>query len=438
MALSNGEKKEHGDNARKDLESILILCQASEHIRNYMSNFRIGKSGYANDSQFLAPFLISFQNGERWILYTTTSMRSDRIKGQQWDAANIKSIVPSVTKAFLCYPDGSESRDVRGFNSLAERFKTNADFSAIDDIMSFRQLKSLIINYDGRQRHSIGKQIETKTYIQKVAELNTARGKLIQEPSVCIEKNSEQTQTEIGRKLDAQGREFERMVADSMASSSNLRKWKNQTNTEIGLDYDIFTCIVNFLNLSPSEVVAFTGTAKKEDIGLLPSGGQPKTDVIITAYFSDNSFKNYTISCKRTGRKQVSVHQYSADKFSQVLNPDDDNLADLLSKFQEAGNLRDFGNDNVNKLDRALEPYRDKLFLWALGGIDGDGNPDTQWAEYLLVLDNESNELRMHSVYEYKDYLLKKGVHGMLGTPFQWTYASGQKGKSIQLKCAII
>jgi len=436
MSSSNEEKKEHGDKARKELEDILSSLQNSGCIRNCMSNFRIGKDGYANEGQFLAPFMISFHNGERWIIYTTTSMRSDRIKGQQWDAINIKSLVPSITKAFLCYPDGAEDRDVRGFSSLAERFKTNADYSAIDDILSYRQLKTLISTYNGKQRYTIGKKKETSTYIKKIAEFNPLLPTVPQkETTISI---TEQDAAARGRMLDAQGREFEQMVADSMASDSNLKKWKGLSKTEVGKDYDIFSCIVKFLNLSSDDVVAFSGTAKREDIGLLPSGGQPKTDVIITAYFTDDSFKSYTISCKRSSRDSVSVHQYSADSFSRVLNPDDKILADLLQGFQNAGSLQAFGNENVNKLDNALRSYQDKLFLWVLGGIDGDGNPDTQWADYLLVLDSRTNELKMHSVYEYKDYLIRNGVHGMLGTLFQWTYASGQRGKSIQLKCKII
>lgn len=434
MSYSNADKKEHGDNARKELGVLLAECQKNESIRNYMSDFRIGKSGYANESQFLAPFLVSFPNGERWIIYTTTSMRSDRIKGQQWDAANIKAIVPSGTKAILSFPDGTEPRDKKSFASLAERYRTKADYSAIDDILSYRQLKNAIES-TGRSAIRFTPAKPRVSYIQMMA--NPALGKSGEDNASALSARNISMEDN-GRILDAQGREFEQTVAKAMTSENNLKKWKGLAKTEIGTDYDVFSIIVKYLKLSPDDVASFSASAAREDIGLLPSGGQPKTDVIITAHYTDGSYNNYTVSCKRSARDSVTVHQYSAETFSRILNPEDETLKSLLNAFQSAGSLSAFGNANASALDRALKPYREKLFLWVIGGIDGDGNPDLQWAEYLLVLDSRTNELKMHSVYEYYDYLNESGAHGMFGTPFSWTYPSKQRGKYIQLKCKIV
>ena len=99
MDFSNSDKKTHGDNARQSLQDILIFCKSCNYIKQFIENYRIGKPDYKNQSQFLAPFMVEFSNGEKWILYTTTSMRTDRIKSHQWDVMNIKSIDKAITRA---------------------------------------------------------------------------------------------------------------------------------------------------------------------------------------------------------------------------------------------------------------------------------------------------------------------------------------------------
>ena len=431
MGFTNADKREHGDLARKELQRILSDCLEKKIILHYMSNFRIGRAGYSNDSQFLAPFLVSFPNGERWILYTTTSMRSDRIKGQQWDAENIKQIVPSITKAVLCFPDGVELRDIKNFSALAERYKKKADYSAIDDILSYRQLLFAIQSVNNKMVRF--KSVKAnQSYIEKVVS-NAEDRRMVLEPLNIKENLSEK-----GRLLDAYGRAFERIVANSMSSERNLMKWKGKAKTETGRDYDVFKIIVEHLKLVPDDVKSISATSDHMDIGSLPSGGYPKTDIIITAHYNDGSYNNYTVSCKRSDRDIVTVHQYTADAFSRTLNPEDEELRKLLYDFQIAGSRSGLGEEKSLLLERALAPYRTKLFLWVMGGIDGEGNPDTQWAEHILILNGRTNKLKMHSVYEYYNYLIKAGANGMFGTPFSWTYPSKQRGKYIQLKCKIV
>lgn len=47
------------------------------------------------------------------------------------------------------------------------------------------------------------------------------------------------------------------------------------------------------------------------------------------------------------------------------------------------------------------------------------------------------DEYRIRTVDEYISEIMNH-VNGQLGTPFQWTYPSGGKGKRIQLKCKLI
>lgn len=59
--------------------------------------------------------------------------------------------------------------------------------------------------------------------------------------------------------------------------------------------------------------------------------------------------------------KSVSVHQYTADAFADVLDPKNKILRVLLQKFQENGNLRDFGAENAELLKTELKPYYGKI-----------------------------------------------------------------------------
>jgi len=139
-----------------------------------------------------------------------------------------------------------------------------------------------------------------------------------------------------------------------------------------------------------------------------------------------------------SSNQSVSVHQYKAESFSQVLDPTNAKLRGLLLEFQAKGNLRDFGEKNEIELTKELEPYVDKLALWVFGGKYGDGNPTTQWADYFITYKNDTDEYSIHTILDYYTALKSKGVQGHFGTIFSWTYASKQRGKSIQLKTTII
>lgn len=394
MPLSNTEKKRHGDSARNNMEEILRSCKENRYIENYVENCRFGRSGYASNDQFLAPFLIKFSDSEKWILYTTTSMRTDRIKGQQWDASNIKAVEPSIKKAYLIYPDGVSEDEKAKFVSQAERYRKETVYSVIDDILSYTEVFNLI------EEHALN----------------------------SIDK---------GRKKDTQGRNYEHRVAEALSSSDNIRKWKGE-KTSAGMYYDLFLKTVKEFGLSAKDVESVFATADSSDIGRLPNNGMPKTDVIVFVKFITNTEEIYTISCKRSSDDSVSIHQYTADAFANVLDEKNGKLRRLLNAFQKAGSKEKFGEENSRELEKALFKYNKKLALWALGGIDGPGNPQRQWANYILIHKNNDGKDEIYKTEDYYQHLKDSDVGGMFGTVFSWTYPSKQRGKYIQLKCKII
>jgi len=175
-------------------------------------------------------------------------------------------------------------------------------------------------------------------------------------------------------------------------------------------------------------------TADKKDIGLLPSRGNPKTDILIKVTDVNDNVTTYTLSCKKSSEAIVSVHQFSADACIAVLENPSEELKGLIKAFQANPTLKDFGETNGIAMTNALKPHLKRLALWALGGIGGIGNPDTQWAQYILTYDNNTETTHIHTIEEYYQKLLDSNVSGHFGTVFQWTYPSKQRGKNIQFK----
>jgi len=367
-------------------------CQLKGYLVRYIKNYRVGREGYSDEAQFYAPYVIEFSDLTRWALFSTTSMRSDRVKGQQWDSINLKDIDAKITRAYLVYPD---SAGVLEFQKKNDKIKNKEEYSALDAIISQDSLANEIERYFMREKS-------------------------------------------MGQRRDAEGRSFEVRVAETMAYDENLQKWRGGIDTATGVYYNMFSAIAQKLEINKKTTRAIFSTSDQRVIGLLPSGGQPKTDVIVKVLDLNGSEQIFTMSCKRSDNASVTVHQYSADSFADVLDEGNDKLRTLLNAFQEVGNKRDYGQDNSDALQRELRPYRRELALWVLGGYGGDGDALTQCASHLLTYNEQGGSFRIHRIDEYVDALLSDDTKGFFGTPFSWTYASGQRGKSIQLKCKII
>lgn len=393
MAFTNADKQQHGQSAQESLESILEHCKDAGYLKSIIKPFRIGKSGYNNDKQFYAPFLIEFKDETKWALFTTTSMRTDRIKGQQWDAINLKEIEASIKKVYLIYPDAAsgESEFVR----QNMKYANNDEYSAIDAVISQNQVANFIEAY------------------------------------AIKDKND-------GQIKDIQGNSFENRVAAILSYPENLRKWKTNAATLEGMHFGLFKYIVDYFELDSDDIREIKATSDKRIIGKLPSGGNPKTDVLVEITNNEGYIAYYTISCKRSSDKSVSVHQYTADAFANVLDPENQELRILLNEFQSAGSLSAFGEENCSLLTERLKPYLKKLSLWVLGGVGGGGNPTTQCADFILTYDNNDDTATMHRLTSYYEMLVNKGVSGSFGTLFSWTYPSKRRGESIQLKCKIL
>jgi hypothetical protein len=393
MSESNQDKSIKGYGFKKTIESILDYSKNQKYIKDYYIGYACGMPGYKEKSQFKAAYLIEFSDNIKWVLFTTTTIR-DRVKEQYWEALNIKTIDKSIKAAFIIYPDEISDRERRLAEAKNKKIQSKNEYATVEGIISQDQLSNTIEEY---------------------ALKNAIRGSA----------------------LAKKGTAFENKIAFIISNPFNIEKWRTNDENKSGVHYVVFLEIIKMLHLQASDVVSIAATCDASVIGSLPSGGKPKTDVLVTVESKDNMFVFYTISCKRSENERVAVHEYSADEFSRVLDPNNKKLKQLLNHFQECGGPVKFGVENGKKLQDALAPYIEKLSLWALGGYGGGGN-EKQCAKYIITYSSTKRKYSFHSTRDYYNELIARDTHGHFGTPFTWTYPSKKFKTKIQLKCELL
>lgn len=398
----------NGYEAQDVLQNKLLALRLADYLSVVVKTFRVGDPNASNVGQFYAPFMVQFHNGSRWIIFSTTSCRTDRIKGQQWDADNLKRLDPTIDKAILTYPDDVPSCEKKSFIKQKEKYDKGVEISQLDDIVSNEELVS---------------QIKSKA--QAIFNEQEEEG----QEQILSAKDK-------GRAYDFGGKAFEKDVATVLSNPTYLMDMKKGAK---GTDkkYLCFVKMLEVFGLDASKVKGIAATSRKEDIDCLPSGGSPKTDVWATVSLANGSSKDITISCKRTTQSTVSVHQYTADVFADVLDPNNMELRTLLKVFQFCGNAQDMPQGDRVGLEKQLHPHLLKLCRWVLGGFGMACKSPIQCANYLVVYNPCDGYFATHSVDDYTTLLLNRTPLAF-GTPFGWTYASKQRGKSIQLKVPII
>ncbi len=391
MPASNSDKNKRGNSLKRVMAYMMRLCEELGYISSFEEGYTIGMPGYTDQNQFKASYRIEFTDDTEWIVYTTTSLR-ERIKEQYWDSYHIKNLNQQITEAYLVYPDGLEASDRRSFESKNNKIQNNGEYSSLDAVVSQDKFFNRIEAY----------AIRTLTPNQQ---------------------------------SDIRGNNFEKRVVATLKNPCNLEKWKANDPMLEGLHYNLFETIVNSFGLNASDIKEIDSTADKRIIGLLPSGGPAKTDVLTTVTYNDDSTDYFTISCKRSSNTSVSVHQYSADSFADVLDSNNAELRRVLNEFQRCGNKRDMNEEDVRILEEEIHPHIQALCEWAIAGIGGEGNPSTQWAYFILTYDNNAETFAIHPSQEYCRSLATECTR-TFGTPFSWTY-QGTRGTNIQLKCPI-
>ena len=144
----NQIKSNNGKACKQILLNSLINLQKEKTISYCETQYRDGYSEFSSN-QFFAPFLVEFTNREVWILFSTNSIRSDRVCIQQWNSYHIKNIRPSVTKAYLVVPDEivNNKKEFEIAMSYNEKILSKELFSSIDGVYLQDQIIKKITEY---------------------------------------------------------------------------------------------------------------------------------------------------------------------------------------------------------------------------------------------------------------------------------------------------
>ncbi|MCG3083820.1 MspI family type II restriction endonuclease [Anoxybacillus sp. LAT_35] len=238
----------------------------------------------------------------------------------------------------------------------------------------------------------------------------------------------------IGKRKAMEGKNFEKQIASLLNHPSNVEKWNQSSATEDGYFYPTFQQIMNLIGISKNEKIIKIKATNK--IPKLETGGQPKTDILLAITTDRRSEEIFTFSCKRSSATYVSIHEYTAESFIEVLGIKDKKLQEAFRKLQEVGGftkLKERYDDLYKIMETELPKLNKKLAQWAYAGIGGYGDPKIHWANYIIVFKNDTKALEMEKIDVYITKILQN-VEGQMGTSFQWTYPSKKKGKAIQLK----
>lgn len=350
----NTEKSNRGASGQENLKDIIESLQARDYIVSYQMDYRDGYKGF-DRKQFFYQFLIEFANHDCWIVHSTTSIRSDRMNIQQWNAEHLKRLNGYIKKAYVVYPNGLSDKELKNAKNYQDKIEDGKQYTAVDGVVSQSEMYSIVERY--------------------ALELLGNKGKA----------------------LAKRGNNFESWVTEILNSTENFLKWKNDDSIKTGYVYDIYMRLVENMALKKKDVVSINAT---NDIPKLPTGGKAKTDILVTVDTFDGEY-TFTYSCKKSGGDWVSAHEYTADQFVETLGIEEPELADALIDFQTVGSIEKLSPPSFEALSRRLSAYNERLNKWVLGGIGGQGDPNTQWAHNIITYNDNTSNFKIESIEDY-------------------------------------
>lgn len=143
----NQIKSINGQISKNSLSLQLQTLQSESVIKFCSMEYRNGYAEY-DTRQFYAPFYIEFRNGEGWLLFSSNSIRNDRMNNQQWNSFHLKKIAPNIKRAYLVVPDElSQNLKEKASAESYQKKITGKMYSAIEDVCYQSELIDLIKNH---------------------------------------------------------------------------------------------------------------------------------------------------------------------------------------------------------------------------------------------------------------------------------------------------
>ncbi|MGN1158293.1 MAG: hypothetical protein ACI4TK_19140 [Agathobacter sp.] len=151
--MNDNQLKSLNGRLNKDSLGLLLGELLKQNlISSCTAEYRNGYSGY-DGNQFYAPYYIEFENREAWLLYSVSSIRSDRVNNQQWNAYHLKQLAKNITKAFLVVPTDiiNSDKEWKAASSYDRKLKSNM-FTSIDAVVRQDILVKWITNHSRKEK----------------------------------------------------------------------------------------------------------------------------------------------------------------------------------------------------------------------------------------------------------------------------------------------
>jgi len=167
------------------------------------------------------------------------------------------------------------------------------------------------------------------------------------------------------------------------------------------------------------------------------TGASPKTDIRVLV----NGKIDIKISVKQSRASSVTMAEFDVKTIRKETGIDDDKLWPLLEKHQRDGSAKNFDSSEKQLLTDLMTHHSAIFVRWVLTGSPDACSSDARIANHTIMfkIDRSTGQLRDFSSYSIDTQLKKILARSSgFGTGLSWTYATGTKGKKIQLKGPVI
>ena len=391
------------DNQKKSLSgsasnlTLSELLQKIQEIPKLNVSVKKGYSvGYENyEKQFKMDYAITFNDfdNETWLVKSTSSIRTDRIYGNEFFAQNIKLVDKNVKKIFVVVPDSITEKELKNKNDYSNKIHSETYVSFLDDVLTFSELKDFVLSH-------------------------------------ASEKLSQ------GISANILGNNAEDSIVHLLTDKNNILLWNDYAKHSHPIKSSTYHWFRQILKVSGvSEQDTVLDIVATNSIPKLSNRGYPKTDVSFTITTEQEEITK-NISVKNTSADTVTVHEGAVDDIILALNLDSSSsLANSLKEFQAYGNAKGLKENNevaYNTLVDEIHKYNKELVNFFMFGVNSPlvNNP-IQVADIILYTKNF--EVISRDLY-VDEYIEKYSSKGQFETPFKWTYPSKKRGQKVQIK----
>tara|TARA_R100000278_G_scaffold113444_1_gene91587 strand:- start:2582 stop:3343 length:762 start_codon:yes stop_codon:yes gene_type:complete len=234
-----------------------------------------------------------------------------------------------------------------------------------------------------------------------------------------------------GKQSDALGDLYEEYVKYVFSNDDIVKKFNSKSLIGIwGRQEDLFFSVCEEYNIEHVSSIEIISVPPRD------TRGAPKTDVCVR--INDKIVK---ISIKQSHAKAIAVAEFDVGTISREVGITDTQLISLMEKFQRDGSGKNFEVSEKHELTERMQNFKDDFVRWAISGTREVNSDDLRAANHtiMFMIDKNTKRLKDFSTYTIEKQISKiTSKSSGYGTGLSWTYATGSKGKKIQLKCPVI